>query len=39
MKNTKLVSCPLCGNEEFDGSECTECGLDMLFDPYYEYYD
>ena len=34
MKNTRLVGCPLCGNVEFDGDECLECGLDTSFDPY-----
>jgi len=34
MKNTRLVSCPLCGNEEFDGNNCLEYGLDISFDPY-----
>ena len=34
MNNQRLTNCPLCGNDEFDGHECTECGLDTSFDPY-----
>lgn len=36
MKNTRLVGCPLCGNKEFNGLECEECGLDTSFDPYWD---
>lgn len=37
MDEEHYVSCPHCGNEEFDGFECYECGFaDTLLNSEYE---